>query len=88
MFVVVGVNILVSIHAPVWGATHSNRPKCLFANVSIHAPVWGATNAQADVTAAVTVSIHAPVWGATMVELESHVSVSFNPRTRVGCDKS
>ncbi len=35
--------IFVSIHAPVWGATH--HPLLLFGkhNVSIHAPVWGAT---------------------------------------------
>ena len=38
------IGVVVSIHAPAWGATHyvrkktENRPK-----VSIHAPAWGAT---------------------------------------------
>ena len=34
-----------------------------------------------------TVSIHAPAWGATS-KLGYNVSLrSFNPRTRVGCDR-
>ena len=32
------------------------------------------------------VSIHAPVWGATAIDHEFGNLVSFNPRTRVGCD--
>jgi len=41
---------LVSIHAPVWGATRpraGNRPRDA---VSIHAPVWGATKMSRRVT--------------------------------------
>ena len=34
---------LVSIHAPVWGATQKHVPHFMRQNVSIHAPVWGAT---------------------------------------------
>ena len=34
---------LVSIHAPVWGATHGFRASAKTILVSIHAPVWGAT---------------------------------------------
>ena len=33
----------VSIHAPVWGATHSGGSSTPNTSVSIHAPVWGAT---------------------------------------------
>ena len=33
----------VSIHAPAWGATVSERPKGTLSKVSIHAPAWGAT---------------------------------------------
>ena len=33
------------------------------------------------------VSIHAPAWGATMLQVTSQKRLlSFNPRTRVGCD--
>ena len=35
--------ILVSIHAPVWGATHRRYLRPVGEGVSIHAPVWGAT---------------------------------------------
>jgi len=35
--------IVVSIHAPVWGATFYLHEKKGSQNVSIHAPVWGAT---------------------------------------------
>ena len=35
--------VLVSIHAPVWGATRVMERAALVAGVSIHAPVWGAT---------------------------------------------
>ena len=34
---------LVSIHAPVKGATHKRSPSCAADTVSIHAPVKGAT---------------------------------------------
>ena len=35
--------VLVSIHAPVWGATCVCSPMAHTMTVSIHAPVWGAT---------------------------------------------
>ena len=56
---------LVSIHAPVWGATKTYNSKGELINVSIHAPVWGATNNQYSSLYGQYVSIHAPVWGAT-----------------------
>ena len=34
---------IVSIHAPVWGATKSTQAVQVLSQVSIHAPVWGAT---------------------------------------------
>ena len=37
---------LVSIHAPVWGATYCLNCHELSLAVSIHAPVWGATTKQ------------------------------------------
>ncbi len=35
--------LLVSIHAPAWGATVRLVLKEKFGKVSIHAPAWGAT---------------------------------------------
>ena len=54
--------------------------------VSIHAPVWGATPVDFSGLCSVLVSIHAPVWGATSYISEAGKILSFNPRTRVGCD--
>ena len=39
-----------------------------------------------DPLAPIQVSIHAPVWGATQSRSRAAGGVSFNPRTRVGCD--
>ena len=55
--------------------------------VSIHAPVWGATPQVKRTKADTVVSIHAPVWGATQAVSTLMQALSFNPRTRVGCDK-
>ncbi len=38
------VKYVVSIHAPVWGATRYFFPNYHDMRVSIHAPVWGATS--------------------------------------------
>ena len=56
--------------------------------VSIHAPAWGATGlAWLDIISSDLVSIHAPAWGATAdLKLVRDGTLSFNPRTRVGCD--
>ena len=55
-------------------------------HVSIHAPVWGATSDWIPVSDLPKVSIHAPVWGATGEMFDDIAELSFNPRTRVGCD--
>ena len=41
---------VVSIHAPVWGATITKFFEFTNPKVSIHAPVWGATVSQSEVT--------------------------------------
>ena len=76
----------VSIHAPVWGATAVSS--CL---------VWcpefqsthpcGVRHVVPSAAFALPVSIHAPVWGATSSHRRCVGPTSFNPRTRVGCDK-
>ena len=56
--------------------------------VSIHAPAWGATLSLCQFMAREEVSIHAPAWGATTSIMKCLIKRrSFNPRTRMGCDK-
>ena len=56
-------------------------------DVSIHAPVQGATLDPLGNPVTFGVSIHAPVQGATLgVLLIMLLIISFNPRTRAGCD--
>ena len=57
--------ILVSIHAPVKGATARLSVYRILEDVSIHAPVKGATGYGSPLHLAALVSIHAPVKGAT-----------------------
>ena len=56
---------LISIHAPVWGATYYDLKDNRVLVISIHAPVWGATILFLLALALLKISIHAPVWGAT-----------------------
>jgi len=55
--------------------------------VSIHAPARGATFPRLQYSYILSVSIHAPARGATPTSPStSTFGVSFNPRTREGCD--
>ena len=36
-------HVVISIHAPQWGATQAVQPRGLAVGISIHAPQWGAT---------------------------------------------
>ena len=56
---------VISIHAPVQGATRANHYGCVQYLISIHAPVQGATNRLDYCLCADRISIHAPVQGAT-----------------------
>jgi len=60
----------------------------LFSRVSIHAPARGATAClETRAIISSSVSIHAPARGATLVVIyRQPLSLSFNPRTREGCD--
>ena len=58
---------MISIHAPVWGATYDEEHQVVIFDISIHAPVWGATNAEKNAKAQTKISIHAPVWEATAI---------------------
>ena len=80
--------VVISIHAPQWGAT-----TCIFMlrhifYISIHAPQWGATERDLVVLPDRVISIHAPQWGATAADLcYGAAPLHFNPRTPVGCDQ-
>ncbi len=58
-------SIVVSIHAPAWGATFLGHSSADMTAVSIHAPAWGATHTLCRCSRPCCVSIHAPAWGAT-----------------------
>ena len=57
--------LIVSIHAPMKGATLSTEDGLLLTTVSIHAPMKGATKPGYKWLFLVSVSIHAPMKGAT-----------------------
>ena len=60
-------HLLISIHAPMWGATKFKRQHVHVLAISIHAPMWGATGLADFILQLYDISIHAPMWGATQV---------------------
>ena len=56
---------IISIHAPVRGATAAYCRERNSGIISIHAPVRGATCRPMGEGLTLFISIHAPVWGAT-----------------------
>ena len=80
----------ISIHAPAWGATGLCRRHYEQLRISIHAPAWGATQKhQFHFSRQYRISIHAPAWGATILGKGKTANKgNFNPRTRMGCDRS
>ena len=81
-------NVLISIHAPAWGATHSDGVDGTGLPISIHAPAWGATRVDVDGDRPRPISIHAPAWGATRAcRPVGCRGLDFNPRSRMGSDQ-
>ena len=79
--------LIISIHAPVKGATETKGEAIQSFAISIHAPVKGATLDGDFKTVCAYISIHAPVKGATMLLMSSWCSwIYFNPRPREGSD--
>ena len=56
---------MISIHAPIQGATRANILGGLRPAISIHAPIQGATVSDENLLSIVRISIHAPIQGAT-----------------------
>ena len=79
----------VSIHAPAWGATIAPAisPAAESKFQSTHPRGVRRYQNRYDEYRG-HVSIHAPAWGATLRSVPTISSrMSFNPRTRVGCDQ-
>jgi len=74
--------IVVSIHAPVKGATPRLGLSGAGCNVSIHAPVKGATKWSDISSYTWPVSIHAPVKGATMLSVLNRSTTTLFRSTR------
>ena len=77
--------VIVSIHAPVWGATPL-KSCCIHSNRFQSTHPCGVRHGRAISRQHILVSIHAPVWGATTIYVNPIILCCFNPRTRVGCD--
>ena len=81
--------MIVSIHAPTWGATKCTcrqHPTNQRFNPRTHMGCDGRTLVQ---SVRLLVSIHAPTWGATQGScIYTRHDHSFNPRTHMGCDRS
>ena len=79
--------IAVSIHAPAWGATNISRTSVNTIYVSIHAPAWGATYVKSSLFPKCRFQSTHPRGVRHGFRLELDIIKSFNPRTRVGCDR-
>ena len=78
---------MVSIHAPLWGATSAKRGISKPFAVSIHAPLWGATRILlAEGAVGVGFNPRTPVGCDDQIDANAVTATSFNPRTPVGCD--
>ena len=80
---------LISIHAPLRGATLKPRRFALPEDISIHAPLRGATSVRAVVAFGRDISIHAPLRGATASFYKPcpHID-NFNPRPSARGDEA
>ena len=80
-------HIVISIHAPQWGATHAVSWTRGINSISIHAPQWGATASSAATPwTRSNFNPRTPV-GCDKKQQETYtLKTYFNPRTPVGCD--
>ena len=79
-------NIIISIHAPAWGATDFIRRKYPEAWISIHAPAWGATATYSKGSADVSFQSTRPRGARPSAPSLVGSYPYFNPRARVGRD--
>ena len=79
--------MIVSIHAPVWGATQPLCNQIYMSSVSIHAPVWGATEiSNLNEDGEIRFNPRSRM-GSDFCPVICAPGVSgFNPRSRMGSD--
>ena len=68
---------IISIHAPVKGATVCQPEVAVNGRISIHAPVKGATEGGDGIVECWDISIHAPVKGATAIAQVPPIGTEF-----------
>jgi len=79
--------LIVSTHAPAWGAIYAVKYYKKEYGVSTHAPAWGAISLPRSLAKTGRVSTHAPAWGAMRQgALLINFLASFNSRARMGRD--
>ena len=78
----------VSIHAPAWGATELDHQLKNKWGVSIHAPAWGATYIRGVWANGRLFQSTRPHGARQLQRLPVSRSQRFNPRARMGRDKS
>ncbi|SHH16103.1 hypothetical protein SAMN05421807_104228 [Virgibacillus chiguensis] len=80
-------NRVISIHAPIQGATYETNKSRRGRWISIHAPIQGATYFTLTDKSELFISIHAPIQGAKIMDARKFVNKTyFNPRTYTRCD--
>ena len=83
---IVATRIMISIHAPAWGATIVIGDFFKTRRISIHAPAWGATQPQEGELLHAEFQSTRPRGARQIVRKLSRSGVNFNPRARVGRD--
>ena len=78
----------ISIHVPAWGTTDHMLLAYADYLISIHVPAWGTTIQDAYMEYKSGISIHVPAWGTTGIGRKRGGRKNFNPRSRVGNDRS
>ena len=79
---------IISIHAPAWGATHTEAQMLTWYNISIHAPAWGATSRPKTSVLFGTFQSTPPRGGRQIQQWKWRKDENFNPRPRVGGDRN
>ena len=80
------VGVVISIHAPQWGATTQGLLMASPALFQSTHPSGVRQTVLVQFYDLLVISIHAPQWGATSMSRHHVPGRDFNPRTPVGCD--
>ena len=78
--------LVISIHAPTWGATHGEAGGQHRPAISIHAPTWGATEVENLQPEPIKFQSTHPRGVRLNDSKMMENYIDFNPRTHVGCD--